>query len=315
MGGLFSDVGDYVKATFGEVGHHPLQAAGAALGIPGYDPFFGGLFNNHKGGALISPTGNFTSSAWNEMYKDNPNSTTGLNAFHKVNSVADIVAPIIAGGFASGAIGGAGSAGSGGGSSLFGLGGGGGSLASDVGGGAGAGGFTGLWSGPAAYGDAGLTGTVSGGGSGLGTAMGGDLGGSLGEAPTGLFGPMAGMGGGMTGTSSGALGGGLSGEVAGASPIGGASMGGYGSTFMNLAQQLLQQQSKNSQQQSQAAQGRENDQLPAAQNSGSPDISLALAAVNQQGLNQRLAQMRQDQMRQALGQSLTNNGGTPAWGY
>lgn len=112
---MLGDIGDYLKATFGEIGHHPLQAAGAALGVPGYDPFFGGIFNNHKGGALLSPTGNFTSSAWNDMYKDNPNSTAGLNLFHKANSVADVVAPMIAGGYASGALGGGGSAAAGGG--------------------------------------------------------------------------------------------------------------------------------------------------------------------------------------------------------
>lgn len=105
---MLGDIGDFVKATFGEIGHHPLQAAGAALGVPGYDPLFGGLFNNHKGGALLSPTGNFTSSAWNDMYKDNPGSKGALDTFHRVNSIADIVAPMIAGGYASGALGGTG---------------------------------------------------------------------------------------------------------------------------------------------------------------------------------------------------------------
>ncbi|HJQ13042.1 MAG TPA: hypothetical protein VJ840_18565 [Gemmatimonadaceae bacterium] len=98
----FGDIGDFVGSTFKEVGHHPLQALGAALGVPGYDPFFGGLFNNHKGGALLSPTGNFSSSAWDEMYKDNPNSTAGLDLFHKVNKVADVVAPMIAGAYGAG---------------------------------------------------------------------------------------------------------------------------------------------------------------------------------------------------------------------
>lgn len=105
---LLDDVGDFAKATAGEIGHHPLQALGAALGVPGYDPFFGGLFNNHEGGALLSPTGNFTSSAWGEMYKDNPNATGGLDLFHRVNSIADIIAPAVAGGYASGALGGGG---------------------------------------------------------------------------------------------------------------------------------------------------------------------------------------------------------------
>lgn len=99
---MLGDIGDYLGSIFGEVGHHPLQAAGAALGVPGYDPFFGGLLNNHKGGALLSPTGNFTSSAWNEMYQDNPNSTAGLNLFHGLNSAADVIAPSVAGAYGFG---------------------------------------------------------------------------------------------------------------------------------------------------------------------------------------------------------------------
>lgn len=105
---MLGDIGGFLKATFGEIGHHPLQAAGAALGVPGYDPAIGGLFNNRPGGALLSPTGNFTSSAWNDMYKDNPDSKGALDTFHHVNSVADVVAPMMAGGYASGALGGTG---------------------------------------------------------------------------------------------------------------------------------------------------------------------------------------------------------------
>lgn len=97
-----SAAGDYVKSTIGEAGDHPWQAAGAALGVPGFDPAIGGTFNNRPGGALISPTGNFTSSAWNDMYQNNPDKTSSLNTFNKVNQVADVVAPIIAGGYASG---------------------------------------------------------------------------------------------------------------------------------------------------------------------------------------------------------------------
>lgn len=111
---LLDGVGDFVKATAGEIGHHPLQALGAALGVPGYDPFFGGLLNNHEGGALLSPTGNFTSSAWGEMYKDNPNATRGLDLFHRINSIADIIAPAVAGGYAIGSSGLLGNSGTGG---------------------------------------------------------------------------------------------------------------------------------------------------------------------------------------------------------
>lgn len=227
---MLGDIGDYLGATFGEVGQHPWQALGAAFGVPGFDPAIGGLFNNRPGGALLSPTGNFTSSAWNDMYKNNPGNTAGLDAFHKVNSAADIIAPIIAGGFASGALGGAGAASSGGG-------------------GAGASGLSGFFGGPAAFGDSGLTGTVSANGSGLSGLMGGDLSGSLGSAPTGLFSGLL-PGGGMTGTSSGALGGGLSGSVAGMSPLGGATMGGFNfGSLGQLGQSLMGQKQQQPQQQ------------------------------------------------------------------
>ncbi|CAE6864039.1 hypothetical protein R69608_00361 [Paraburkholderia nemoris] len=96
----------------------------------------------------------------------------------------------------------------------------------DSGNGPGAGGFTGFFNGPAAYGASGTTGTVTPDGSGLGGLMSGNLGDALGSAPTWLFGGLL-PGGGMTNTQSGALGGGLSGAVAGAAPIGGASMGGF----------------------------------------------------------------------------------------
>lgn len=119
--GLFGNIGDFVGSTIGEIGKHPWQAAGAALGVPGFDPAIGGLFNNRPGGALLSPTGNFTSSAWDEMYKDNPGATSGLNMFHRINSVADVVAPMIAGGYALGGLGGAGGSASGSGSGLSGL--------------------------------------------------------------------------------------------------------------------------------------------------------------------------------------------------
>lgn len=226
---MFGDIGDYVSSTFGEIKKHPLQAVGAALGVPGWDPAIGGIFNNRQGGALLSPTGNFTSSAWNEMKQDNPNSAAGLNLFHKVNSVADVVAPAVAGAYGIGSAGGLGGSSSGGGAS----------------------GLTGLFSGPAAYGDSGMTGVVGTGSSGLGSAMSGDMGGALGSAPTGLFSGLL-PGGGMSATSSGALGGGLSGDVAGASSLGGASMGGLDtSALSSLAQQFMNQQSQQYKQQAQ----------------------------------------------------------------
>jgi hypothetical protein len=102
--GLFDSVFGFTKDSLGEIASHPWQAAGAALGVPGYDPFFGGLFNNKPGGALISPTGNFTSSAWQDMYNRNPGDAGALNTFSGINSVADKVAPAVAGYFAGPAL-------------------------------------------------------------------------------------------------------------------------------------------------------------------------------------------------------------------
>lgn len=102
--GLLDSVFGFTKDSLGEIASHPWQAAGAALGVPGYDPFFGGLFNNKPGGALISPTGNFTSSAWQDMYNRNPGDAGALNTFSGINSVADKVAPAIAGFYAGPAL-------------------------------------------------------------------------------------------------------------------------------------------------------------------------------------------------------------------
>src|ERR1700743_2613132 len=102
MCGLISDAFDFVKDSVGEIFHHPGEALGALFGVPGYDPFFGGLFNPEH--SLLSPTGNFTSSAWNDMYNANPEDSGALNLFHGVNDIADKVAPAVAGGFAAPAL-------------------------------------------------------------------------------------------------------------------------------------------------------------------------------------------------------------------
>jgi hypothetical protein len=276
LGNIFPFIGD----SIGEITSHPLQAAGAALGVPGYDPFFGGLLNNKPGGALISPTGNFTSSAWQDMYNRNPGDAGALNQFSAINSVADKVAPMIAGYYAApgigAAMGGSGGAATGAGASAADVGGGGigsglggagmgtgatwgGAAASPVVGsgtaglmspGAGAGGIGGLLGGPAALGDAGLTGAVSAGGSGLGLMGGADMGSALGAAPTGLFSGVL-PGGGMSGTASGALGGGMSGATAGAAPMGDATMGAlnFNPNTFSQAQRLMQMGQQQPQQQ------------------------------------------------------------------
>lgn len=103
MCGLINDAFDFVKDSAGEIFSHPGAAAGALFGVPGYDPFFGGLFNSQN--ALLSPTGNFSSGAWNDMYNANPGDSGALGLFHGVNDVADKIAPAAAGYFAAPALG------------------------------------------------------------------------------------------------------------------------------------------------------------------------------------------------------------------
>lgn len=205
---------------------------------------------------------------------------------------------------------GAGAGGSSGGlSGLFGLGG------SGAGGTGGATGLTGVFSGPAAYGDAGLTEGVSAGGSNLGAAMGGDLGGSLGSSPTGLFSGSL-PGGGMTGTSSGALGGGISGATAGGSNIGGASMGGLfggsSGSLTNFAQQVLQQQSQLAQQR--ANQNNQQNQQGNSQNSAGPPPMAIMAPPSY--MPSRQAVQTQSPLNSLLGHMLAQQQGiSPYGGY
>lgn len=111
MCGILDDVGSFVKDTVGEITSHPLQAAGAALGIPGYDPLIGGLFNSGQGGALINPEGDFTPGAWQDMAQAHPGDSGVLGTMEGVNGVADKIAPALAGQFYGGALSGASGAG------------------------------------------------------------------------------------------------------------------------------------------------------------------------------------------------------------
>lgn len=208
MCGIVNDVFDFAKDSIGEIFRHPGEALGAAFGVPGFDPFFGGLFNSDH--SLLSPTGNFTSSAWNDMYNANPEDSGALGMFHGINSIADKVAPAAAGYFAAPAMAGA-------------LGG----TTGDAATGLGAGSFStglestgslgGLESG---MGGAGLFGINAG----TGTALGSGVAQGMGAGGLGIAGGEA--LGGMTaggGTFSGALGGGTSGTGLG-SYTGGAQL-------------------------------------------------------------------------------------------
>lgn len=107
-GGILGDVGSFVKDTAGEIVDHPGKSLGTLFGVPGYDPFFGGLFNQQH--SLVGPTGDFTSSSWNDMAQAHPDDSGVLNTMQSVNGVADQIAPAIAGGFALGGAAGLGSA-------------------------------------------------------------------------------------------------------------------------------------------------------------------------------------------------------------
>ena len=184
MCGIVDDAFNFVKDSVGEIASHPWQALGAAAGVPGYDPFFGGLFNSGPGGAIISPTGNFTQGAWNDMYQANPSDSGALGLFSGINSIADKVAPAIAApgigsglGAAFGSLGGAG-AGAGIGADTFTTG-----LGEGAGGASSLGGLESGMGGGALFGPAAGTGTAIGpslaanmGAGGLGIAGAGGLG-------------------------------------------------------------------------------------------------------------------------------------------
>lgn len=207
MCGVISDAFDFIKDSVGEIASHPWQALGAAAGVPGYDPFFGGLFNNGPNGAIISPTGNFTSSAWNDMYNANPQDSGALGLFNGVNAVADKVAPAVAGYFAAPAVAGA-------------LGGDTGSAANigadtfSTGLGEAGGGATTLGGLESGMGGAGLFGA----GAGTGTAIGSGVAQGLGAGGLGIAGGDA-LGGGLAGTG-GTYAGGLGGSASSGTGLG-----------------------------------------------------------------------------------------------
>lgn len=208
------DAFDFVKDSVGEVFKHPGEALGAAFGVPGYDPFIGGLFNSDH--SLLSPTGNFTSSAWNDMYNDNPEDSGALGTFQGVNAVADKVAPALAGGFASGALGGVGAAGD---SSVAGIG------ADTFSSGVGSAGSSTLGGLESGMGGAGLFGAGAGTGTAIGSGVAQGLGaGGLGVADASALGGLASSG----GTYAAGLGGGAQGTGLGSLTSGGASPTGAG---------------------------------------------------------------------------------------
>lgn len=231
MCGLVDDAFNFVKDSVGEITSHPWQALGAATGVPGYDPFFGGLLNNGPGGAIISPTGNFTSGAWNDMYNANPGDSGALGTFSGINAIADKVAPAAAGYFAApalgAALGGSGGQAAGIGADTF-----------ATGLGEGAGGASTLGGLESGMGGASLFGAGAGTGTALGSAAATELGaGGLGVAGASSLGSefagaggtyAAGLGGGSSGTGLGASGVGAQLPTSGAAPV---DLGGSGASM------------------------------------------------------------------------------------
>lgn len=218
MCGVIDDTMDYITGGIKELASHPLQTLGTAMLGPG---LASGLDMAGLGfGSMISPTGNFSTGAWNDMMQANPDSS-GLGLFHGINDVADKVAPAIAGGFAAGGGGLAGSLGSTTGDAAAGL----GTSAFTTGLGDSAstlGGLEGSLGGAGLFGASAGTGTALGsaaaqglGAGGLGMAGGDALGGTVGTT----FG--SGLGGSSLGTGLGATS-----VTAPASADGGLSLGG-----------------------------------------------------------------------------------------
>lgn len=70
---------------------------------PGSDPILGNVFTKQSG--IITPTGNFSQDSWQRMRQDG--NQRALNALSTTNQIADVIAPMIAGGYAGSAFSGA----------------------------------------------------------------------------------------------------------------------------------------------------------------------------------------------------------------
>lgn len=177
MCGLIDDIGGFLgkavtftKDVAEEAFHHPLQTLGTmALGpalASGMDMAGIGF------GSVISPTGNFSPSFWGDMASDFPGDSGALSLFSDINSVADKIAPAMAGGFAAP-------------SGLFGSLAGTGDAAMGIGAGASTAADTTLGGLEASTGGAGLWGPMAG----MGTAIGPETAASMGAGSLGVAGP------------------------------------------------------------------------------------------------------------------------------
>lgn len=180
-GGFLGDAFDFTKSIFEEAFSDPLKFL-----TPGFDPILGNPLKGDfmSGDAVITPTGNFTSDVWNRMYERAGDDTGFLDRFQKYNSIADQIAPAVAGYYGGGALSGLGQTGGTAGSTLGTAGTTGGTLVGDLGGmtatGTGWGSVAG-GAGAGGYGGGSLLGSLEG----LSPAAGGYTG-SFGSAASGL---------------------------------------------------------------------------------------------------------------------------------
>lgn len=105
MGDILHDAVDYTKSVGGLLGSNLHNII-----TPGFDPIIGNPLKGDfmSGDAILTPTGNFNSDAWQQMYDkagDNQDDINALNRFQGYNAVADKIAPAIAGYFAGPALG------------------------------------------------------------------------------------------------------------------------------------------------------------------------------------------------------------------
>lgn len=98
IGDFFGDVGDTLGSIYKTGEDKFLETI-----TPGFDPIIGNPFTGDT--PIITPTGNFTDETWANL-SNNGLPSGVMDIWQQGNSIADIIAPMIAGGYLSSAFGG-----------------------------------------------------------------------------------------------------------------------------------------------------------------------------------------------------------------
>lgn len=103
-GGLIEDAFNFTKSIFQEAFDDPFKFI-----TPGFDPILGNPLKGDfmSGDAVITPTGNFTGDVWERMRERAGEDQGYLDRFSNYNSIADQIAPALAGYYGGAALSGA----------------------------------------------------------------------------------------------------------------------------------------------------------------------------------------------------------------